>query len=737
MKSSFLIWLSGADTEVLEDAPRERRKYVGVGGIVLTTSVLAAVSCTFALRIAVHLPLLVALIAGIAWGLAIMNLDRWLISATLRQKHWYHNFALALPRVILALIIGAAVSTPLVLQVFDSEIKNELEVIHRDDQETFRKNLDTDPRFVGIPGLEKRIVELNKIVDTGIDQSVVEKDATVVRIQGEIDELQPRVDAARDEFIAENSGEGGTGKPGRGPVWLDKKQKFDDLNGQLIGKQNELVAARNAVVARLRSQEDDVRRTAQAELKAKSAELERLQEQKKQAEGAFTGASEDSNGLLARLEALDHLGQRNGTMRAAHLVLLALITAIEILPIFTKFLMTIGRQNAYERIAEDKDETDIRRIELGFENRRQQYEDEMAVRQQEERDAIKTIYTEQTRIRKEAYLLALQADEQKLRDIAVKNPSAILSGGFWTKPRRPRPTPSGAGGGGVLGLLWMLLRTRFTGSAGQPGPGAGAPPPQPPPTSTAPPNRPPSGPSWQHQSRSAAGQSTAASNGKQTGTQTPPPPPPPAPAPPAPAPAPVQPMPPQPPPAPAPVQPSPAYPGAVPAATGSAAPGGTPSLFGGTAGPGTGATPASPGGQPVPAQPTPAPAGGRPAPAPVGPPPIVPATAGGGGVSSNQPPAQHHTPAPGGSGPSLFGGPGGPQGTGPQPNTNKVPNNVGFGQSTGTGQPGQSGQAGGQLPGVPSLFGGSAGPQPPISAPPSPPQDEGEHLPGLFGSPQP
>ena len=80
-RGGFLLWLSGADLATLEKCPSERGKFTGVGGVVLTTAVMAVVSCAFALYTGAHAPLPVAIGAALFWGLAIMNLDRWLVTA--------------------------------------------------------------------------------------------------------------------------------------------------------------------------------------------------------------------------------------------------------------------------------------------------------------------------------------------------------------------------------------------------------------------------------------------------------------------------------------------------------------------------------------------------------------------------------------------------------------------------------------------------------------------------------
>lgn len=140
--SAFLISLTGADRRLLaQQAPHDVAKYAGIGGAVLTTAVFAALSSTFALRMAAGAPLLLAALFGLVWGLAILNLDRWLVAANARQSSWWRNVLVALPRVLMALRIGVVMSTPLVLQLFSPEIETELVMMRQRAQAAFEQDL--------------------------------------------------------------------------------------------------------------------------------------------------------------------------------------------------------------------------------------------------------------------------------------------------------------------------------------------------------------------------------------------------------------------------------------------------------------------------------------------------------------------------------------------------------------------------------------------------------------------
>jgi hypothetical protein len=92
-----LWWCAGADEYFLMKSPKQDRvKYAGIGGIVLCTGLLAAVSGGFAFHtifgpkgdaiddslIASTGHMIGVSVFAIVWGLIIFNLDRFIISST-------------------------------------------------------------------------------------------------------------------------------------------------------------------------------------------------------------------------------------------------------------------------------------------------------------------------------------------------------------------------------------------------------------------------------------------------------------------------------------------------------------------------------------------------------------------------------------------------------------------------------------------------------------------------------
>jgi hypothetical protein len=145
--TQFLWWCAGADAYFLKQSPmQDRVKYAGIGGIILCTGLLAGVSGSFAfytifgpkgdaidtsLTASIGIQIGTALFA-IIWGLIIFNLDRFIVSSTGKGDGTDvitgKEFLQAIPRIIIGLILGFAISSPLEIKILESEINSELSI---------------------------------------------------------------------------------------------------------------------------------------------------------------------------------------------------------------------------------------------------------------------------------------------------------------------------------------------------------------------------------------------------------------------------------------------------------------------------------------------------------------------------------------------------------------------------------------------------------------------------------
>jgi hypothetical protein len=113
----------------------DRVKYGGIGGVVLATGILAMLSGSYAFyavfspKVAnalvaapVDAPTVIkACVAGFVWALIIFNLDRFIVSSTGdgdgTDKITWREFQGAVPRLVMAVIIGLSLSAPLEVKI--------------------------------------------------------------------------------------------------------------------------------------------------------------------------------------------------------------------------------------------------------------------------------------------------------------------------------------------------------------------------------------------------------------------------------------------------------------------------------------------------------------------------------------------------------------------------------------------------------------------------------------------
>src|SRR5690349_21400592 len=130
-RRNLIARIGGADPKVLGDKQLEGlsgegTRFVAMAGILVTTASVAAVSMFFALHHGVNVNQGWAIVLAFFWGLVILNIDRFLVismSGT-RGRRW-QMVGMMLPRLILAALLAAVVSTPLVLQIFAKDISAE------------------------------------------------------------------------------------------------------------------------------------------------------------------------------------------------------------------------------------------------------------------------------------------------------------------------------------------------------------------------------------------------------------------------------------------------------------------------------------------------------------------------------------------------------------------------------------------------------------------------------------
>lgn len=339
--------LAGVDEDTLSWVHHNRARYTGVGGVVLSTAVIAGLSMTFALSQVAGGFHFVVLIPALIWAVVVLNLDRWLISSATGTR-WSRRTAVLLPRFLVAVLLGFVIAEPVVLRLFETAVEQN---IHdgRDQQaralvdELVRCNpMPEGGRPAGIPaGCAGKVFALG-VTPQALAQELAtrERDAAAVGDTIKVDSQQHAdlEELARKE-CAGGTGPGLTGVPGVGGECRRLRKEADDFQAShQIEPKNAELAALNARISQLRPElaraESDYQKARQAEIDRQHRDLREHQKE---------------IGLLERFQALHELTGQNSFLWGATWLIRLFFIVLDCLPILVKLM---GGTSAYDRLVD-------------------------------------------------------------------------------------------------------------------------------------------------------------------------------------------------------------------------------------------------------------------------------------------------------------------------------------------------------------------------------------------------
>jgi hypothetical protein len=291
---NFFWMCSGADLTTLKRTPTETNKFVGIGGTIFFTAVLAFLASAYAIY-TIFDSYLAAIFFGAIWGLMIFNLDRYIVSSIKNKGEFWHDFFVAAPRVVIAVFLAIVISKPLELKIFEKEINAELISMEQEikgEQEVRLKN-----RFTPQINFHQNAIN---------------------QLKAEVDEKTAQRDALALEAIKEADGTGGSGVKNIGPIYKAKKAEADKAQEELQalkGDRDAQIAFHQNAINELVAQE-----------KGEIASLPR----------------EAYNGFAARLEALSRLSAKSEAISIASLFIIIMFICIETAPIIVKLIAIRG-----------------------------------------------------------------------------------------------------------------------------------------------------------------------------------------------------------------------------------------------------------------------------------------------------------------------------------------------------------------------------------------------------------
>jgi len=337
--TAFLWWLSTAEKEILVDSVIDRNRYSIIGMTVLATWAFATFTWTYFFSTIVD-SLLLSVALGLFMGFIILIIDRALIKGI--TKFNKKRAAPLLFRGLLALTIGTFMAQPAVLYMFDKEIK-------------LQTSLDNEKKKM----LKQQ--ELTLLYKTSKDALIKERAA----LKSELDLKYDAVNKARENFIAETDGSGGSGKVGIKDIAIAKRNEYQKLDGAYQTLLNET----------------------QPKLDSADAALKEIDNKIKAGETDFTAYL--NNGFLTRVEALTNLLKHNSALQFRYYLIVFILMLIELMPVIAKTILPSGSYDEKVMLREEM-EIDIARSNIRKEQQLKEGYNQLAF--ENDTEAIKAFF---------------------------------------------------------------------------------------------------------------------------------------------------------------------------------------------------------------------------------------------------------------------------------------------------------------------------------------------------------
>lgn len=390
----FLWFCAGADGGLLARCPvSDWVKYQSIGGIVLATSGLAFVSASYALY-TVFSPkdataleattdprtVVFALCGGLLWALVIFNIDRFIVSSAGKgdgtEKITLGELIQALPRLLMAVIIGVCISAPLEIRILKPEIDAQLEL----EQNAYLAKLNANAESL-VRARKTDLVERLDKAQKFLDERTAYFETRRLEINNQ-----------RRQLELEAEGKTAKGVPGRGPAWQDKKETLDKLEAELT-RDKAAFTEKEALMG--------------ADTKAWRGSAETLAAELAAAKASNLKQSRHLDGLLKRIHISHEIG---GLVPWA---ILLLLLAVETGPIFFKMMLI---KSSYDYLLENQKRVAAARLGIELDAHVFLTETQEEVRVDTFHQVAASLAEEQRRIASES--VVAEAVHERFREVA-------------------------------------------------------------------------------------------------------------------------------------------------------------------------------------------------------------------------------------------------------------------------------------------------------------------------------
>ena len=345
--NEFLWWLSTAEKEILIDAVIDRNRYKIIGMSVLATWLFATLAWTYFFSTVVD-SLTISIFLGFFMGFIILTIDRTLIKGITKTNK--HKFLPLIFRGLMALTIGFFMAQPAILYMFNKEIK-------------LQTSLDNE---------QKKIIKRQEL-DTLFVHQLATLHTQKITLQQPLTQKYNEVQKARENYLAETDGSGGTGKVGIKDIALAKKAEYEKLEAEYQ------LMAKNIL----------------PKVDSTDAALKKINNAISAEEAAFAGYFND--GFLTRIEALNNLIKNNNALQMRYYLIVCILMLIELMPVIAKTILPMGSYDEKVALREEM-ESEIARSNIKQEQQLKEYYNQLAF--EKNKETINTFLPLPKKIRK-------------------------------------------------------------------------------------------------------------------------------------------------------------------------------------------------------------------------------------------------------------------------------------------------------------------------------------------------
>ncbi|MGI9004061.1 MAG: DUF4407 domain-containing protein [Pseudonocardia sp.] len=352
--SRVLRRIIGVKEDLLDLVPTERARYTSLGALVVGTASVGTVSMWVALSQVSDAGWVLAialLLPALGWGMFVLVMDRALITSA-SGSSWWTRIPALLVRFALAAVLGLVIAEPLVLQLFDTAIKQEI----------------SDRRDAEADALRDRLFRCNPIPGTPVDEppasgppidctgALIDVGQALGGTAGQLASLradeaalqqQIQTEAAEQSRLDELARKECTGEAGEG---LSGQRGVGSLCQQARKVADEYTAAHPAspLTERLESVRDQVTQLG-GDVAGRSDEYETARNEVIAQRVQDLIDNQGGIGLLERFASLDRLTSSQDALWLREWFIRLVLVLVDCLPVLVKFL---GGATSYDKIVD-------------------------------------------------------------------------------------------------------------------------------------------------------------------------------------------------------------------------------------------------------------------------------------------------------------------------------------------------------------------------------------------------